>query len=172
MIKVSGQSHTSHFLVGLQAYLIQAQVSMPLGNGLSEAVRQGVQHAVMRVHRWEPVLLQLVCHDADQLLHPLVVVSPVTNNLKPRTPHPEHKFKQLKAGFPLKVPSVLPSTETLTPRQCLPSSHLQTVGQVAIGVREVRLQLQGCAIRSNGLWYVPRILHKDRLFSKNHLHAP
>lgn len=66
----------------LPAYLVQAQVSVPLGNSLSEAVRQRVQHAVVRVHGREPVLLQLVCNDTDQLLHPLVIVGPVTNNLE------------------------------------------------------------------------------------------
>lgn len=54
---------------------------MPLSDGLAEAVREGVQHAVVGVHRGQPVLIQLVSHDAHQLLHTLIIVCPVTHNL-------------------------------------------------------------------------------------------
>lgn len=34
--------------------------------------------------------------------------------------------------------------------------------QVAVSVREVRLEFQGCAVRCNGLWDVSRILKVKR----------
>ena len=54
---------------------------MPLSDGLAEAVREGVQHAVVGVHRGQAVLIQLVSHDAHQLLHTIIIVCPVTHNL-------------------------------------------------------------------------------------------
>ena len=62
-------------------YLVQTKVSVALGDGLAEAVGEGVEHAVVGVHRGQAVLVQLVGNDADQLLHPLVVVRPVANDL-------------------------------------------------------------------------------------------
>lgn len=35
---------------------------------------------------------------------------------------------------------------------------LQAVCQVAVSIRKVRFQFQGCAVRCNGLWDVSRIL--------------
>lgn len=63
-------------------YLVQTQVAMALGNGLAETVGERVQHAVVRVHRRQAVLVELVGHDAHQLLHALVVVCPVTDDLE------------------------------------------------------------------------------------------
>lgn len=36
--------------------------------------------------------------------------------------------------------------------------NLQAMCQVAVSVREVWLEFQGCAVRRNGLWDVSRIL--------------
>lgn len=55
---------------------------MALGNCLAEVVGEWVEHAVVRVHRGQAVLVQLVSHDANQLLHPFVIVCPVANNLE------------------------------------------------------------------------------------------
>ena len=55
---------------------------MAVGDGLPELVRERVQHGVVRVHRRQPVLLQLVRHDAHQSLAPVRVVRPVADNLK------------------------------------------------------------------------------------------
>lgn len=54
---------------------------MAFSNGFAEPVRQWIQHAVVWVHRGQAVLVQLVGHDANQLFHPLVVISPVTHDL-------------------------------------------------------------------------------------------
>lgn len=63
-------------------YLVQAKVSMALGDCLAEVVGERVEHAVVRVNRRQAVLVQLVSHDANQLFHSLVVVCPVTHNLE------------------------------------------------------------------------------------------
>lgn len=63
-------------------YLIQTKVSVSLSDSLAEAMGQRIQHAVMWVHGGQAVLLQLVSHNAHKLLHPFIIVSPVTHNLK------------------------------------------------------------------------------------------
>lgn len=55
---------------------------MALGYGFAEAVRQRIQHAVVGVNRGQAVLFQLVSHNANELFHALVVISPVTHNLR------------------------------------------------------------------------------------------
>lgn len=55
---------------------------MSLGNSLPKTVRKGIQHAVMRVDRRQPVFLQLISYDANQLLHSFIIVGPVTDNLE------------------------------------------------------------------------------------------
>lgn len=39
------------------SHLIQAQVPMPLSNGLPKAMRKRIQHTMMRMHRRQPILL-------------------------------------------------------------------------------------------------------------------
>lgn len=63
-------------------YLIQAEVAMSLCDGFAEAMRKRIQHTVMRVYRGQAVLFQLVSHNANQLLHALIIISPVAHNLK------------------------------------------------------------------------------------------
>lgn len=55
---------------------------MSFRNGLSEVMRQRVEHAVMRVDGRESVLLQLISNYGNQLLHSFIIIGPVTNNLK------------------------------------------------------------------------------------------
>lgn len=43
-------------------------------------------------------------------------------------------------------------------QKCKAFKDLQAVCQVAVSVRKVRFQFQGCAVRCNGLWDVSRIL--------------
>ena len=43
---------------------------------------EGVEHAVVRVDRGQPVLGQLVVHHLDNFLHPVFIVCPVTRNLR------------------------------------------------------------------------------------------
>lgn len=57
---------------------------MSLCNCLAETVREGVEHAVMGMHGWQAVLIQLISHNAHQLLHALIIVSPVAYNLRSR----------------------------------------------------------------------------------------
>lgn len=66
------------------SYLVQTQIAMSLSNSLPKAVRKGIQHAVMRVDRRQSVFLQLISHNANQLLHPFIIVCPVTDNLEKR----------------------------------------------------------------------------------------
>lgn len=66
---------------------------MSLCNGLAETVREGIQHAVMGMHRWQAVLLQLISNNAHQFLHALVIISPITYNLKTREQRKNHTKK-------------------------------------------------------------------------------
>ena len=50
-------------------------------DALSLLVAQRVQHAVMGMHRGQPILLQLVLHYLYEFLHALLVVVPVADNL-------------------------------------------------------------------------------------------
>ena len=43
---------------------------------------EGVEHAVVRVHRGQPVLGQLLVHHLHNLTHAILVVGPVTGNLR------------------------------------------------------------------------------------------
>lgn len=65
-------------------YLVQAKVSVAFSNGLAEAVREWIQHTVVWVHRRQAVLIQLVSYNAHKLLHPLIIICPVTHNLEER----------------------------------------------------------------------------------------
>lgn len=58
---------------------------MPLCNGLAEGMRQRVQHAVVRMHRGQTILVKLISHNAHQLFHSLIIISPVTDNLREET---------------------------------------------------------------------------------------
>lgn len=58
---------------------------MSLCDGLAETVRERVQHAVMGMNGRQAVLLQLIGHNAHQLLHTLIIVGPVAYNLKYNT---------------------------------------------------------------------------------------
>ena len=44
-------------------------------------VSEGVEHAVVRVDRGQPVLGQLVIHQLDNFGHSCFIVTPVTDNL-------------------------------------------------------------------------------------------
>lgn len=55
---------------------------MTSGNGLSEIVRQGIEHGVMRMNARQTVLLELLGNDGHQLLHSRVVVGPIADNLQ------------------------------------------------------------------------------------------
>ena len=62
-------------------YLIQTKVSVAFSYGLAEVVGERVQHAVVGVHRRQAILIQLISHNAHKLLHSLIIISPITNNL-------------------------------------------------------------------------------------------
>ena len=51
-------------------------------DGFPELVAQWVQHRVVRMDRWQPVLLELLRHDAHQLLHAGLVIRPVAHDLE------------------------------------------------------------------------------------------
>ena len=76
---------------------------------------EGIEHGVVRMNAGQPILLQLIRHNVDNLLHAAAVVRPVADDL-------------------------------------------QAVGQVAVGVREVRLELEGGAVALDGLGYVAAVL--------------
>lgn len=124
--------------------LIQTQVAMSLCNCLAETVREGVEHAVMGMHGWQAVLIQLISHNAHQLLHALIIVSPVTYNLRTRAQYDMTCHTKMKTH----------TFKTFT--------YLQTVSQVTVSIREVRLELQGSAVRCNRFRNVPRILQEER----------
>lgn len=65
-------------------YLVQAKVSVSFSDGFTEAVREWIEHAVVWVHWRQAVLFQLISHNAHKLFHPLIIVSPVTHNLRER----------------------------------------------------------------------------------------
>ena len=52
------------------------------GDALALLVRERVEHAVVRVHRRQAVLLQLFLHDLHQLRHARIVIAPVADDLK------------------------------------------------------------------------------------------
>ena len=88
--------------------LFDAEVGVAGGDGLAVFVRERVEHRMVRMHRRQPVALELLADDVDEALHARLVVAPVAHDL-------------------------------------------QTVRQVAVRVRKVRLQLQGGAITLYGL---------------------
>ena len=53
-----------------------------MGNLFAEFMRQWVQHGMVRMHAWQPVLFQLFSHDRHQSFHPGVVIRPVANDLQ------------------------------------------------------------------------------------------
>ena len=63
------------------ADLLEAELGVSVGDGLPELVRERVEHRVVRVHRRQAVLLQLVRHDRDQRLAPVRIVRPVAHDL-------------------------------------------------------------------------------------------
>lgn len=63
-------------------HLLDAEVGVAGRDGAPEVVAQRVQHGVVRVHGRQPVLLQLLGHDAHQLLHARLVVGPVAHDLQ------------------------------------------------------------------------------------------
>ena len=67
--------HPSH------THLFKAELSMPCCDALPQLVGQRVQHAVVRVHRGQAVLLQLVTNNRDNLEHTLIIVAPIAHNL-------------------------------------------------------------------------------------------
>lgn len=116
---------------------------MSLCNCLAETVRKRVQHAVMGMHRWQTVLLQLISHNAHQLLHAFIIVGPVTYNLRIKA----HDVTQRS-----------PQEYAVTTCTFKMFTYLQTVSQVTISIREIRLELQGSAVRCNRFRNVSRIL--------------
>ena len=69
------------------ADLLDAELGVPVGDGLSEIVAQRVEHRVVRVNRRQPVLLELVGHDVHEGLHPGRVVRPVADDLGDNESH-------------------------------------------------------------------------------------
>ena len=67
------------------ADLLEAELRVAVGDGLPELVGERVEHRVVRVHRRQTVLLQLVRHDAHQSLAPVRVVRPVADDLRRKT---------------------------------------------------------------------------------------
>ena len=67
------------------AYLLQAQSSVSGSNALALGMTQWIQHTVVRVNRWQAVLIKLILYDVNQLLHTTVVVRPITDDLKQRS---------------------------------------------------------------------------------------
>ena len=53
-----------------------------MGDLFAEFMRQWVQHGMVRMHAWQPVLFQLFSHDRHQGFHPGVVIRPVANDLQ------------------------------------------------------------------------------------------
>jgi len=51
------------------------------GDALALGMTQRVQHAVVWMDGRKSVLVQLILHDVDQLLHPSIVVRPITDDL-------------------------------------------------------------------------------------------
>ncbi len=99
--------------------LFDAEVGVAGGDGLAVFVRERVEHRMVRMHRRQPVALELLADDVDEALHARLVVAPVAHDL-------------------------------------------QTVRQVAVRVRKVRLQLERCPVRTDGLWNVARILPYEK----------
>ncbi len=118
-------------------------LQLPCGN----REERGVEHAVMGMHRWQTVLLQLISHNGHQLLHALIVVGPVTYNLRTRAQY------DVTQRFP---PECAVKHALKTP------TYLQTVSQVTISIREVWLELQGSAVWCNRFRNVPRILQREK----------
>ncbi len=51
-------------------------------NHFPHLVCEWVEHAVMRVYGWQAVLLQLLLYNLYKALHALIIVSPITDDLK------------------------------------------------------------------------------------------
>ena len=45
-------------------------------------MRQRIQHAMMRMYRWQAAFVQLILYNLDELLHAGIVAAPVTHNLQ------------------------------------------------------------------------------------------
>ena len=65
--------------------LLKTELGMAAGDGFPELVGEWIEHRVVRVHRRQTVLLQLVSHDRDQRLAPVRVVRPVADDLRRKT---------------------------------------------------------------------------------------
>ena len=88
--------------------LFYTEISVSSSDGLSEIVRQWIEHGMMRVNAGKSVFIELLGDDGHEFLHPSLVIGPVANDL-------------------------------------------QTMGEVAISIWEIWLQLEGCPVGLNGL---------------------
>ena len=61
--------------------LFEAECGVSSCNALPLMVAERVEHAVMRVHRRQAILLQLILNDLHQFLHTHVIAAPITHNL-------------------------------------------------------------------------------------------
>jgi len=57
---------------------------MACSDALALGMTQRIQHAVVWVDGRQPVLIQLILYDVHQLLHPTVIVRPITDDLTQR----------------------------------------------------------------------------------------
>jgi hypothetical protein len=64
------------------ADLLEAELRVSVGDQLAELVAERVEHRVVRVHRRQTVLVELVGNDADKVLAARRVVCPIADNLK------------------------------------------------------------------------------------------
>ena len=55
---------------------------MTCSNCFAEVMAKWVKHGMVRMDRRKAVLVKLLSHNADQLLHASLIISPVTNNLQ------------------------------------------------------------------------------------------
>ena len=62
-------------------HLLDAELRVPVGDGLAVLVTQGVEHGVVGVNGGESVLFKLIPDDVDERLHASVIVGPIADYL-------------------------------------------------------------------------------------------
>jgi len=65
-----------------RVYLLKTKGCMPGRNAFTLGMTQRIEHAVMRVNWRKTVLVQLVLYDVDQFLHPIIILRPITDDLR------------------------------------------------------------------------------------------
>ena len=69
-----------------RCYLLKAEGGVASGNALALSMSEWIEHRVVRMNARQSVLVQLILHYVNQLLHPTVILRPVTDYL-PATRH-------------------------------------------------------------------------------------